>query len=93
MAEEIFLTVRQAAIILKVHPLSIRRYIRYGKLKAVKAAGIVRIPKSALDNFGEEVHRVLPTRKSVIRVETRTFNLEDPLFRLKGRGLSIKSNF
>lgn len=91
MTEESFLTVNQAAIILKVHPLSIRRYIKEGKLAAIKAAGLVRIPQSALDNFGKEITGSSSlTKRSVRAASEQKFSLDDPIFRLKGRGLSIQ---
>ncbi len=91
MAEENLLTVHQAAIILKVHHLTVRRYIKEGKLKAIKAAGIVRIPKSNLDNFGQDLNPTSYGTRREVKVSNRVpaFTLEDPIFRLKGRGLSL----
>lgn len=90
MADDNLLTVHQAAIILKVHHLTVRRYIREGKLKAIKAAGIVRIPRSAIEGFGQELHPTLYGVRKVTRgSKVAPFSLEDPIFRLKGRGLSL----
>jgi excisionase family DNA binding protein len=85
------LNVNQAAFILKVHPLTIRRYIKEGKLKAVKAAGNIRIKESELTNFHKDfipnqpVQKIFKTKIPV----SKTFSLDDPLFRLKGRGASL----
>lgn len=50
--EQRFYTTDEVADILKVDPESIRRYVRQGKLKAVKLGGkFIRIEKKDLDNF------------------------------------------
>lgn len=90
--DETLYSVKQVAILLKVHPLTIRRYIKDGKLKAVKIAGNIRIPQSYLDDFSEDVqptrYEIKPTLKQNKIIE---FSLDDAIFRLKGRGLSIKA--
>lgn len=89
--EETLFSVRQVGILLKVHPLTVRRYIRDGKLKAIRIAGNIRVPQSYLDNFSEDVqptkYGVQPTKKT----KTMEFTLDDAIFRLKGRGLSIRA--
>ena len=88
--DDILLTVNQASIVLKVHPLTIRRYIRDGKLKAVKMAGNIRISKGNLDSIGETIYPTTYTAKKTEKsIKSDPFNLDDPIFRLKGRGLSI----
>ncbi len=85
-----FLNVRQVAFILKVHPLTVRRYIKEGKLKAVKIGGNVRIKESALQNSSKEF---APPIQSVHRQKLSTakvFSEYDPLLRLKGIGASLK---
>lgn len=84
---EEFFTVFEAAKIIKVHPITIRRYIREGKLKAMRAAGNIRIAKADLNEFTQ---RFVPGKKiskseSIGREDN--FSFEDPIFRLKGRGL------
>lgn len=78
--------VNQAAFILKVHPLTVRRYIKEGKLKAIKVAGNIRIKESSLQEFNKElIPRPRPAKS--IRdnlLSTKVFSLDDPLFRLKG---------
>ncbi len=88
---ENLLNVKQAAYILKVHPLTVRRYIRDGSLKAVRAGGNVRIKESQLLDFNKDFSST-PSQKQVIKnrlIPAKTFNTEDPLFRLKGRGASL----
>jgi excisionase family DNA binding protein len=88
---ENLLNVKQAAYILKVHPLTVRRYIRDGKLKAVRAGGNVRIKESQLLDFNKDFSST-PSQKQVVKnrlTPAKTFNIDDPLFRLKGRGASL----
>lgn len=90
--EEVLYSVRQVGILLKVHHLTVRRYIKDGKLKAIRIAGNIRIPASFLDEFSQDVHptkygtKVVP-KKSIIK----EFSMDDAIFRLKGRGLSIRA--
>ena len=46
-------TVREAAEILRVTPYSVQRYVREGKLKALKPGGgrVLRITQEELDRF------------------------------------------
>ena len=78
--------VNQAAFILKVHPLTIRRYIKEGKLKAIKVAGNIRIKESQLQEFNKELIPRPKPRKSIKEnlLVTKVFSINDPLFRLKG---------
>lgn len=83
-------TINQVAILLKVHPLTVRRYIREGKLKAVRVGGNVRV---ALNDLREFMQSFVPQAKaskptSQIAAE-KHFGMDDPLFRLKARGLSV----
>ena len=84
--------VKQAAFILKVHPLTIRRYIQEGKLRAVRAGGNIRIKESELQKFNKDF---TPQTKTELSSPFRKispakiFTNEDPFLRLKGRGASL----
>lgn len=88
-----FFTVYEAAKMLKVHPITIRRYIREGKLKAVKAAGNIRIAKSGFAAFTESFVPNQKANKGVgVVAREANFSFDDPIFRLKARGLGIKNS-
>lgn len=91
MAEDILYSIKQVAVLLKVHPLTVRRYIREGQLKAVRIGGNVRVPQSYIDAFTENI---LPTSYSITSKNktklTKRFSLNDPIFQLKGRGMSLR---
>lgn len=90
---ENYFNVNQAAFIIKVHPLTIRRYIREGRLKAVKAGGNIRIKESELHSFNkdfapnESAQSSSPFKK--LR-SSKIFTASDPLFRLEGRGAKVE---
>lgn len=91
MEEQLF-SVKQVGILLKVHPLTVRRYIKEGKLKAIKIGGNIRIPASSLDNFSEEVKISKAWHRPVAKgTKIKEFGSDDAIFRLKGRGLSIRA--
>lgn len=88
---ENLLNVNQVAFILKVHPLTIRRYLREGKLKAIRISGNIRIKESSLLEFNKDFSSS-PSKKSLIRTKltpAKVFDTDDPLLRLKGRGASL----
>ncbi len=83
----------QAAFILKVHPLTIRRYIKTGKLKAVRVGGNVRIKEAELQEFQKvftpKEQAAGPSSPFRKQPPIKVFNSEDPFLRLKGRGASL----
>jgi excisionase family DNA binding protein len=85
------LSVKQVAFILRVHPLTIRRYINEKKLKAIKVGGNIRIEEIAVQDFHKEVTPQEQTTKvfKTPKALDRQFNHEDPLLRLQGRGAGI----
>ena len=88
-----FLSVKQVAFILKVHPLTIRRYISEKKLKAVRVGGNIRILENDLQDFHKEVSSPVtdkgPFRK-LKKLADKQFSLDDPFLRLQGRAASLK---
>jgi excisionase family DNA binding protein len=94
MAIENLLNVNQAAFILKVHPLTIRRYIKEGVLKAVKVGGNIRIKESSLQAFSrdftprEEKSPASPFRKTVST--SKKFTNADPLLKMQGRAATVE---
>lgn len=86
------LTVRQVAYILKVHHLTIRRYIRDGKLKAIRIGGNVRVKESDLQNFHTNLTMAPPQQQIIIRAKkhsAKLFSRFDPLLQLQGKGASL----
>jgi excisionase family DNA binding protein len=88
---ENLLNIRQVAFILKVHPLTVRRYIKDGRLKAVRIGGSVRIKESQLLDFNKDFSSA-PSKRQVVKNNlnpAKVFTLDDPIFRLKGKGASL----
>lgn len=85
---EQFYTVSQAADILKVHDLTIRRYIKEGKLKAYRAGGNIRVSVNDLRTFVEGF--TAPSKITRLTASQKNpFSISDPIFRLKARGISM----
>ncbi|MBI2010274.1 MAG: helix-turn-helix domain-containing protein [Deltaproteobacteria bacterium] len=86
-----FFTVNQLATRWHVHPITIRRYIREGKLKAKKIGGSIRISKKAAQDMANTIspfpRRSAPPHLSH-RPHRRAFSDTDPLWRFKGLGFS-----
>lgn len=87
--------VNQAAFILKVHPLTIRRYIKEGVLKAVKIGGNVRIRESQLQAFSrdftprQEMTTASPFRRSPAST-IKKFTSADPMLKMQGRAATVE---
>ena len=73
-----------------MHPLSVRRYIRQGKLKAIKAGGNIRIPQSSFEAFTQNISAPNFSLKKLPKAPKFVFTLDDPIFRLKARGVHLK---
>lgn len=86
------LSVKQVAFILKVHPLTVRRYIREKRLKAVKVGGNIRIEENALQEMNKDVEQPQEQNR-IFKKKTAAalqFTDADPFLRLQGRGASLK---
>ena len=84
--------INQAAFILKVHPLTVRRYIKEGRLKAMKVGGNVRIREKDLQEFNKDYTPSTKSSNPQAKVKlnpAKNFTMEDPFLRLNGRGASI----
>ena len=83
------LTVKQVAFVLKVHPLTIRRYIREKKLNAVKVSGAVRINEEELTSFQKAYSAESKHTSNINKEENYKFSLSDPFWKLEGVGMSV----
>ena len=84
-------TISEAAQQLRLHPITIRRYIREGKLAALQVGGRIRITEETLAKFSHS-HNPLPHKKPPLgskSIHHRPFTPADPLWRLKGAGTPI----
>jgi len=80
--------INQVAFMLKVHPLTIRRYIREGKLTAVKLGGNVRIKEIDLNKFTKDFTPKIQSSvfKKIDNSIAKIFTSDDPLLQMEGRG-------
>ncbi len=86
---EEFYTVKQAAIILKVHHLTVRRYITENKLKAYRIGGNIRISANDLRAFTQNFIPHTRQHEPQASNQTKPFSLSDPVLQLRGRGINI----
>ena len=91
---EEFYTISQTAIALKVHQLTVRRYIKEGKLKAYRVGGNIRISVNDLRAFMQNfIPRRRPVRTQANLLDqqptAKEFSYTDPFLSLRGKGLSI----
>lgn len=89
---EEFYTVSQASVALKIHQITIRRYIKEGRLKAYRVGGSIRISESDLKAFTRTFVPRNKGSKDFPKPLHGSFSFNDPLFRLKGRGLGVDIN-
>ena len=82
------LTVDETARLLKVAPVTVRRYIADGRLPAVRVGRSVRVQREAVG----ALLRPVKAKKSVKRQERiprgRPFTMDDPLWNIVGIGHS-----
>jgi excisionase family DNA binding protein len=84
------LSVKQAAYILKIHPLTVRRYIKENRLRAIKVGGNVRIKDTDLSEFNKEYVPNKPVNKNTLKQSSfKTFTEIDTIFQLQGKGASL----
>lgn len=81
-------SVKQVAYIIKMHPLTVRRYIRDKKLMAVKMGGAVRVKEDHLEAF-QRAYETKEKHVKTISSESLVFTQLDPLWQLEGIGTSI----
>jgi excisionase family DNA binding protein len=67
---EKYLTTEQVANILQVHPLTILKFIKQGKLKGVKIGRVYRIQEADVKQFLEE-RKMMHVKKEQVRPESR----------------------
>ena len=86
------LSVKQVAFILRVHPLTVRRYIHDKKLKAVKVGGNIRVDENALQDFHKDIATTEQKPKIFknARLLDKQFTQDDPFLRLQGRGAGLE---
>ena len=68
MAEKL-LTSEQVAQILQVHPFTVLKYIKAGKLKGIKLGRVWRIRESDVEKFLEERFMASPSDKEIATQE------------------------
>lgn len=84
-------TIKQVAFILKVHQLTVRRYIREKKLPAIKISGLVRIKEEDLQKFQKEYSARRKLTQSLSKQVIKPFSFDDPLWQLDGVGASLSA--
>lgn len=56
--EDRYLTVAEVAERLRLHPITVRRHIKAGRIRAVRIGRAVRVPEAELRKFGPELRRI-----------------------------------
>jgi len=81
--DEQFLTVEQVSKILQLHPFTILKYIKQGKLSGVKLGRRYRLKKSDVEDFLER-QGVMPTKPKVKpSVQPKTEEKKEELFSIQ----------
>jgi excisionase family DNA binding protein len=81
------LTVQETAQLLRVTPITVRRYIAQGRLPAVRVGRGVRVKKEAVEQLPAPIEPRSTTSKRGAR-RGRAFTMDDPLWNLMGAGRS-----
>jgi excisionase family DNA binding protein len=81
------LTIRETAELLKVSPITVRRYIADGRLPAVRVGRGVRVRKEAVDQLLTPVERTTARRGPRVPAG-RPLTYDDPLWQLVGSAAS-----
>ena len=77
------LTIQETAQMLKISPITVRRFIADGRLEAVHVGRGVRVHKEAVDRLAEPV-APRSARTRVARRTVRPMTWDDPMSRLVG---------
>lgn len=83
------LTVKETAEILKVSPLTVRRYISRNILHAKRIGRTIRIPRSELERLGEHAEPEFETLGSS-PIKGQPTTEDDPLWSIIGMGTSTE---
>ncbi len=75
--DEKFFTTDQVAKILQVHPFTILKYIRNGKLKGIKLGRVYRVKESDINEFIEQ-QSTQPKKKQESKKKTQSQKSEQP---------------
>jgi len=77
--EEKFLTTEQVAEILQVHPFTILKFLKDGRLNGIKLGRVYRIKQSDVETFIEErmTNKPKKEKKEIIREEERGEETKD----------------
>jgi excisionase family DNA binding protein len=74
------MTIQEAADALRVAPITVRRYIRSGRLRAVRVGRLLRIEKDDVEALPEPVERDVET---MLR-DAKPITMDDPLWNIVG---------
>lgn len=77
MVSEKLLTTEQVAGILQVHPFTVLKYIKTGKIKAIKLGRVWRIRESDVEAFLEE--RSMASKEQKTSTEIKEIDIDENL--------------
>lgn len=82
------LTIQEVAQMMRVSPITIRRHIQSGELKAVRVGRQIRISKQGVNKMVKPIKPKVSKKQPLIKGRPLTF--DDPLWRLVGAARSAK---